>query len=72
MVIGLSIKCDWRGCKATINLPCEHDAGESQGWKQENYGLFGMHLCPEHRKDNWFKVREQPEKIEAPSSSNFM
>jgi hypothetical protein len=72
MVVGLTIKCDWRGCKATIDVPCRHDAIEAAGWKQENYGLFSLHLCPEHRRHNWFKVREQLEKIEAPSSSHFM
>jgi hypothetical protein len=63
MVTALTIKCDWRGCKATITVPCRHDAATERGWKQESYGLFSLHLCPEHRRHNWFKVREQRETI---------
>jgi hypothetical protein len=43
-----------------LTIPKEHDAAERHGWKQENYGLFSHHLCPEHRRHNWFQVREQP------------
>ena len=34
--------------------------------------LFSLYLCSEHRKHNWFKVREQLKKIAAPSISNFI
>jgi hypothetical protein len=58
MVTALTIKCDWPGCKATLTIPCEHDAAEHRAWKQETYGLFSLHLCPEHRRHNWFQVRD--------------
>jgi hypothetical protein len=59
MVTALTIKCDWRDCKATITIPCQHDAAQHAAWKQESYGLFSMHLCPEHRRHSWDEVRVQ-------------
>jgi len=71
MVVSLTIKCDWHGCRATVELPC-HEAAEERGWKQESYGLFSLHLCPEHRRHNWLQVREQTEAIAAPSTGNHI
>jgi len=72
MVTELTVSCDWRECKASITVPCRHDALEAQGWKQESYSLFSMDLCPEHRRHNWFMVRGQRDGIEAPSTGRFM
>jgi hypothetical protein len=57
MVTALTIKCDWRGCSATLTIPCQHDASQRQGWKLENYGLFSLHFCLEHRRHTWDEVR---------------
>jgi hypothetical protein len=62
MIVSLTLKCDWAGCKATVTVPLRHDAAENVGWRQENYGLFSLHLCPEHRKHNSFKLKEQTER----------
>jgi len=70
MVVSLTIKCDRQGCRATVDLPCRHDAAKEPGWKQETYELFSLHLCPEHRRNNWLQVREQTEAIDAPSTAN--
>jgi hypothetical protein len=64
MVTALTVKCDWRGCKATVTVPLAHDALQHVGWRQENYGLFALHLC----RHSWFAVRQQTAQQPAPST----
>jgi hypothetical protein len=47
MVTDLTVKCDWRGCSAVVTVPLAHDALQHEGWRQENYGLFALHLWPQ-------------------------
>jgi hypothetical protein len=64
MVIAITVKCDWAGCKATLTYECERKAPDLKGWKRETYDLHSMHLCPAHRRNNWFKVKEQTAHLE--------
>ncbi len=59
MITALTLKFDWPGCEATITIPCQHDAAERKGWKQETYSLFSLHLCIDHRRHSWDQVRVQ-------------
>jgi hypothetical protein len=55
----LTLKCDWSRCRATIAVPCRHDAANDKAWKEESHSLYAMHLCPAHRRHSWQAVREE-------------
>ena len=68
MVTALTIRCDWPGCKATIEVANQANAVNDRGWKAEAMSLFSMHLCPEHRRNDWHKVKMKQGIAGAPST----
>ena len=69
MVIGMTIRCDWPGCKATIEVANQATAIDDRGWKAETVmSLFSMHLCPAHRRNNWHKVKAAQGIADAPTT----
>src|SRR3712207_5876995 len=66
MVISLTLRCD-SGCPAATAIENRADA-ELHGWRVEWPGLYSLHLCPEHSRHSWHKVREQAGRIESPTT----
>jgi len=63
VITAITIKCDWHGCKATLNYQCGKVATDLKGWKREDYSLHSLHLCPDHRRHSWFEVKQQPPEL---------
>ena len=53
MVTALTIKCDWRGCNATIVASTQFNAVSDHGWKEESYVL-----TPKTGRDLFFDGRQ--------------
>jgi hypothetical protein len=57
MLISSTIRCDWPGCGASITVENKPGAIKATHWKAENDGCYSLHLCPDHKRQDWFAVR---------------
>ena len=58
MLVSLTFRCDWPGCDAAVTVENVPNAEHVAGWKVENDGRYGLHLCPAHKRKTWAAVRE--------------
>ena len=58
MLVTFNIRCDWPGCSSSVMIPNTPNAERTAGWKAENDGRYGLHLCPAHKRKSWANVRE--------------
>ncbi|MCU0878610.1 MAG: hypothetical protein MUF06_12565, partial [Pirellulaceae bacterium] len=55
----LTILCDWPGCKSRLTYDFGILRPTAPGWKTGTDGVYSMHLCPDHNRKTFDKVREE-------------
>jgi hypothetical protein len=58
MIKSLTICCDWPGRKSTLTYDFGILRPTAPGWKTETDGVYSMHICPDHNRKTFHKVRE--------------
>jgi len=57
MLVSLTIRCDWPGCKATLIVGYRAEITQQHKWKAENEGDYSQYLCPAHKRNDWEALR---------------
>ena len=57
MIVSLTIRCDWPGCREQLTYDFKTLRPQAPGWKTEAENVYSMHLCPAHNRKSWDAVR---------------
>jgi hypothetical protein len=52
-------RCDWPECKSRLTYDFGILRPTAPGWKTETDRVYSMHLCPDHNRKTFHKVREE-------------
>jgi len=52
-----TIRCDWPGCTATLTAETPVAITKARWTKETDSLAYSLHLCPAHKRHDWFDVR---------------
>ena len=58
MLVSLTIRCDWPGCRATLTYDFRLLRPDPvTSWKAETDNVYSCHLCPTHKRKRWEEIK---------------